>query len=157
MIARYAVWVTMGHLRRIRRHSGKFSQPRGRPTGPGGPERIELEISELEAILERVRSSLSLDEYGKLQGALETLLFLTQELEKKRVSVQRLKQLLFGAATETTRKVMERILDEAGGESGYPLAGGNPMGDRRAKCRCDRTCLRGTGASGGPGPGASQR
>jgi len=39
--------------------------------------------------------------------------FLTAELEKKRVSVQRLKQLLFGATTETTRKVMKKILDEA--------------------------------------------
>ena len=107
----------MGNLRRIRRQSGKLRWPQPSPAGPGGPERIELEISELEAILERVRSSLSLDEYGKLQGALETLLFLTQELEKKRVSVQRLKQLLFGATTETTRKVMERILEEAGKQS----------------------------------------
>jgi transposase len=43
---------------------------------------------------------------------METLIFLTQELEKKRVSVQRLKQMLFGATTETTRKVMEKVLDE---------------------------------------------
>jgi transposase len=44
---------------------------------------------------------------------METLIFLTQELEKKRVSVQRLRQLLFGATTEKTLKVMEKILDEA--------------------------------------------
>jgi transposase len=107
----------MGHLRRIRRQSGKLGRPQGRPTGQGGPERIELQMSELEAILERVRAGLSPEEYAKLHAALETLLFVTQELEKKRVSVQRLKQLLFGATTETTRKVMERILDEAGKES----------------------------------------
>jgi transposase len=106
----------MGHLRRIRRQSGKFSQPRGRPTGPGGPELIDLQISELEAILARAKTALSEEEYDKLHAAMETLVFLTQELEKKRVSVQRLKQLLFGATTETTRKVMERILDEAGKE-----------------------------------------
>jgi hypothetical protein len=44
---------------------------------------------------------------------METLIYLTQELEKNRVSVQRLKQLLFGATTEKTQKVMEKILDEA--------------------------------------------
>ena len=43
---------------------------------------------------------------------MEMLIYLTQELEKKRVSVQRLKQMLFGATTETTRKVMEKVLDE---------------------------------------------
>ena len=74
-------------------------------------------MSELEAILERSKTTpMSEEEYQKLHAAMETLVFLTQELEKKRVSVQRLKQLLFGATTETTRKVMERILDEAGKE-----------------------------------------
>ena len=107
----------MGHLRRIRRQSGKLRRSQGRRTGPGNPELIELEMSELEAILERSKTTpMSEEEYQKLHAAMETLVFLTQELEKKRVSVQRLKQLLFGATTETTRKVMERILDEAGKE-----------------------------------------
>jgi transposase len=78
---------------------------------------MDLDRSELEAILERAKTALSEEEYAKLHAAMETLIFLTQELEKKRVSVQRLKQLLFGATTETTRKVMERILEEAGKES----------------------------------------
>ena len=77
---------------------------------------MELDRSELEAILERAKAALSQEQYAKLRAALQTLIFLTQELEKKRVSVQRLKQLLFGATTETTRKVMEMILDEAGKE-----------------------------------------
>jgi hypothetical protein len=71
-------------------------------------------MSELEAILERVKSSLSPEEYDKLHSALETLLFLTQELEKNRVSVQRLKQLLFGATSEKTRQVLNKALAEAG-------------------------------------------
>jgi len=116
----------MSALRRIRRHSGKRRQQRPSPTcqrsdkpaGPaGGPERIELNRRELEAILERSKTTpMSEEEYDKLHAALETLVFLTQELEKKRVSVQRLKQLLFGATTETTGKVMGRILGEAGEE-----------------------------------------
>lgn len=71
-------------------------------------------MSELEAILERVKSSLSPEEYDKLHDALKTLLFLTRELEKNRVSVQRLKQLLFGATTEKTRKVLQKALEKAG-------------------------------------------
>ncbi len=106
----------MGHLRRLRKHSAKLRRSKGRRSDQSNPERIELEMGELEAILERIRPSLSPEEYTKLHAALETLVFVTQELEKKQVSVQRLKQLLFGATTETTRKVMERILDEAGKE-----------------------------------------
>lgn len=74
-------------------------------------------MSELEAILTRVQSSLSPEEYDKLHTALETLLFLTRELEKNRVSVQRLKQLLFGATTEKTRQVLEKAMQEAGVDS----------------------------------------
>jgi transposase len=75
---------------------------------------MELDRSDLEAILVRAKTALSDEEYTKLHAAIETLAFLTQELEKKQVSVQRLKQLLFGTTTETTRKVMERLLEETG-------------------------------------------
>ncbi len=107
----------MSALRKIRRHSGKRRrrQPsRARQTsdgaaGPGSPERIDLDRSELEGILEHAKTALSEAEYDKLHAAMETLIYLTQELEKNRVSVRRLKQLLFGASTEKTQKVMEKI------------------------------------------------
>jgi transposase len=89
--------------------------------------RIELSMRDLEAILERAKAALSEEEFATLKGALETLEFLTRELEKKNVSVQRLKQLLFGAATETTRKVIEKILDHAGKDRA-PAAGGGEAG-----------------------------
>jgi transposase len=104
----------MGALRKIKKMYGKVRPPQAKPQGEGGIERIDVDKSELEAILERAKTALSEEEYAKLRAAIETLVFLTQELEKKRVSIQRLKQLLFGATTETTRKVLERILDEAG-------------------------------------------
>jgi len=75
---------------------------------------MDLDRSELEAILARAKTALSEAEYAKRHAAIETLVFLTQELEKKHVSIQRLQQLLFGAATETTRQVFEKLLDEAG-------------------------------------------
>ncbi|HUV67842.1 MAG TPA: IS66 family transposase [Sedimentisphaerales bacterium] len=112
------MWLAMGNLRRIRRHISKSDWTQGRSTGQGGTERIELDRSELEAIVEHAKTAtLNEDEYGKLHAAMETLIFLTHELEKKRVSIQRLKQLLFGVSTETTRKVMEKILDEVHKES----------------------------------------
>jgi len=112
----------MSALRRIRRHGGKRRRRRPSsapqtsdgPAGPGSSERIDLDRSELEAILERAKTTaLSQAEYDKLHAAMETLIYLTQELEKNRVSVQRLKQLLFGVTTEKTQKVMEKILGEA--------------------------------------------
>ncbi len=112
----------MSAQRRIRRHSGKRRrrQPSrvllrsGGPAGPGSPERIDLDRSELESILERAKmAALSPAEYDTLHAAMETLIYLTQELEKNRVSVQRLKHLLFGTTTEKTQKVMEKILGEA--------------------------------------------
>lgn len=111
----------MGNLRRIRKQRREVSRPVVPPIRPAtradGPERIELQMSELEAILARVQSRLSPEEYDKLHTALETLLFLTRELEKNRVSVQRLKQLLFGAATEKTRQVLEKAMQEVGVDS----------------------------------------
>ena len=105
----------MGNLRRIRKQTSKISSPPAKSTRPGGPERIELKMSELEAILERSKTEpLSEQDCEQLRSVLQTLYFLTQELEKKRVSVQRLKQLLFGAATEKTRKVLSKALEEAG-------------------------------------------
>ena len=77
------------------------------------PPRVELSIKELEAILEHARSALSKREFAVLKGVLQTLEFLTRELEKKSVSIQRLRQMLFGAATETTAKVFKKILDDA--------------------------------------------
>jgi transposase len=104
----------MGALRKIRKMCGSLPPVSATPKPQGNVERMDLDQSELEAILERAKTALSEEEYAKLHAAIETLVFLTQELEKKQVSVQRLKQLLFGATTETTRKVMERLLDETG-------------------------------------------
>jgi transposase len=98
--------------------------------GGGGPSprtRLELSMKDLEAILEHAKAALSEKEFATLKGALETLAFLTRELEKKSVSVQRLKQLLFGAGTETTAKVLEKILAGAG-TGPTPAAGGTETG-----------------------------
>ena len=87
----------MGNLRRILKQAGKTHKPHSSLKGQqGGPELIELDRGELEAILEHAKTTaIDEDEYAKLHAAMDTLIFLTQELEKKHVSIQRLKDLLF--------------------------------------------------------------
>jgi len=104
----------MSHLRRFRRQMGKTpKKPKSSPGTPDGPEYVYPDRSEMEAILEHAKKgALNQDEYDTLHAAMETLIFLTRELEKKHVSIQRLKKMLFGASTESTRKVMKKILDE---------------------------------------------
>ncbi len=75
-----------------------------------GPKlkRLAFDMSELEAILEQARSSpLSEEQHHTLQAVLETLARLTQELEKKRTSINRLRNLLFGPRTEKTEAVVK--------------------------------------------------
>jgi K+/H+ antiporter YhaU regulatory subunit KhtT len=108
---------TMGNLRKIKKALRHQHPGPARPPADGGVETMDLDRQELEAILEHAKTALSEEEYTKLHAALETLVFLTTELEKKRVSVQRLKQLLFGATTEKTQKVIQKVLAEAGVDS----------------------------------------
>jgi transposase len=79
-----------------------------RNKGPGLKAR-EIRIEELEQILERVRGVLSPEDHDKLQGAVQTLGFLTRELEAKGASIQRLRSLLFGPSTEKTAQVLGRV------------------------------------------------
>ncbi len=69
-------------------------------------ERRQIAFAELQAILERIRSSLSAEEHEKLVAALDTLPTLTPELEAKGASIQRLRALLFGPSTEKSRNVL---------------------------------------------------
>lgn len=88
------------------------------------PPRVDLSMSDLAVILEHAKAALSETEFATLNGAMQTLAFLTRELEKKSVSIQRLKHLLFGASTETTAKVIQAV-----GKSGPTPAGDATGGD----------------------------
>ncbi len=77
-------------------------------------ERIDLDMKELEEILERARTALSEDDHRKLKAAVETLAFLTGELEEERTTIKRLRNLLFGPRSEKTKKVFPREGDDQG-------------------------------------------
>ena len=61
---------------------------------------------EMAAILERTRAVLSPEEHAKLTGAINTLAQVTAQLQAKDASIERLRWMLFGATTETTRNVL---------------------------------------------------
>jgi transposase len=69
------------------------------------PERVEVSREELEAVLTRVRETLGEPDYEKLKAAIETLPYLTDLVQDREISLQRLRQILFGASTEKTRQV----------------------------------------------------
>jgi transposase len=87
--------------------------------------RRELRLEELTAILERAKSGpLSEEEHATLKAAVDTLAFLTRELEANGTTIERLRRLIFGASTEKTREVLG---DEGGGE-GAGAPGAQPGG-----------------------------
>jgi len=72
-------------------------------------ERVELSMEALEAILEQARTApLTGAQYDQLKAVLNTLGRLTQELEKKRTSIHRLRNLLFGPRSEKTEEVLKQ-------------------------------------------------
>jgi hypothetical protein len=74
----------------------------------GQPSKVtEIELRELQAILARAKAGpLGDAEVDKLKAAMDTLAFLTRELEAKGASIQRLRRMLFGPSTEKTSQVV---------------------------------------------------
>jgi transposase len=95
----------------VKRKKGR--KPQSRQTQ--SPRR-ELRLDELVGIVERAKASLTEQEHATLRAAVETLAFLTQELEAKGTTLDRLRKLLFGARTEKTSQVLvEEPADEGAG------------------------------------------
>jgi len=81
-----------------------------------------VRVDELRAIVERTKgAALGADDHAKLTAAMDTLVFLTEELQRKQTSLDRLRRLLFGATTEKTRTIVN-----AGAAPGTPDAGASP-------------------------------
>jgi len=69
---------------------------------------VQLNIGDLQALLERAKAApLSEEDYTTLKAVVETLEYLTQLLEDRQTTIQKLRQILFGASTEKTRKVLK--------------------------------------------------
>ena len=73
-----------------------------------------FDIHALKSIIER--ASLNDPDRELLSNAVETLSFLTHEIEKKGATIARLRKMLFGPTSEKTKDVLSFLEDEASGE-----------------------------------------
>jgi len=69
-------------------------------------QRIDLEMDEIHALLERAQASMAPDDYAKLKALVETAVYLLEVVEDKRTTIDRLRKMLFGAGSEKTRDVI---------------------------------------------------
>ncbi len=111
----------------------KKSKPKRKPKKTRQPRRQEITLVELKAIIERSQSGpLSTEDREKLVGAVDTLAFITNELEAKGTSIKRLRQLIFGASTEKTSQVFGEAAGggvDSGGDAASAAADGD-TGDK---------------------------
>lgn len=86
----------------------KSRKAKQRRQGGEPPSRVELNLGEMPAILERAKQgALSEEDHAKLKAAMATLGFIAQELRDKTASLERLSYLLFGSKkTEKTSSVL---------------------------------------------------
>lgn len=82
-------------------------------TGPKRSKRQDVSADELHAIIERAKSVLSASDQEKLTGAVDTLAYLTQELDTKGASIRRLRKIIFGSSSEKTRDVVGQGSEDA--------------------------------------------
>ena len=89
-----------------RKNANSRSKPKRKRPRRKRPNLKEVSHDELKKILERAKTVLSSDDHEKLESAVDTLAWLTSELESKNVSLKRLKKLLFGSSSEKTKDVV---------------------------------------------------
>ena len=82
-------------------------------------ERIEVSVEEISAIVERTQTgALSGEDHAKLKAAIDTFALVTAQLQAKDASIERLRHMIFGATTESTRNVLgEKRGEPAGADS----------------------------------------
>lgn len=71
------------------------------------PPWVNLDLNELHAVLERAKSQLDERDHQQLCLSIAGFTELLQLLENQRLSLKRLRQMLFGAATEKSRDVLD--------------------------------------------------
>ena len=97
-------------------------------------EHIEVNLSELEALAERVRAALGEKDYQKLRAGIRALTCLTELISDKDTTISQLRALLMKPSTEKTRKVLEQAGLEVG-KKGHPppSASGSESGQEKRK------------------------
>jgi transposase len=93
----------------------------------GKPAQRTLRIDELQGIMERAKAVLCEADHEALLQAVQTLTFLTQQLQAKGASLDRLRRMLFGSPTEKTSQVLDNATSTVG--DGPTIGEGSPGQD----------------------------
>lgn len=93
------------------------------------PAWATLDIGELDAVLARANAVLDEPDHEKLRLTVEAFIELVRLLDDKRMSIKRLRQMLFGARTEKTRDVLADERDD----TSSPPASNDPKDKQRPR------------------------
>ena len=85
---------------------------------------MDVEQERIAAILERTRAVLNAEEHATLTGIVDTVALIQAELQAKDASLERLRRMIFGASTESTRNVLGETARRAR-QPADPRAGGS--------------------------------
>lgn len=88
-------------------------------------DQIDISSEELEALLGRVRSVVSEEDYQKLSAVIRTLGYVTQLLENREATLDTLRRLLCCSSTEKTKKVLQQAGMEVDQQKPKPPRGGS--------------------------------
>lgn len=98
--------------------------------------RMTLPIEQLHAIVERTRTEpLAQADHATLQAAVDTLARLTEELETKTTTLERVRRLIFGPRSETTETVLGKDQTDATPANPEDQASATTDGDTPRKPR----------------------
>ena len=103
-----------------------------KPHGPKPPQRQAVSREQMAGILERTRAVLSAEEHATLTGAIDTLALVTAQLQTKDASLERLRRMIFGASTESTRNVLGEETSEQGSAADAANVASTPTKDPSA-------------------------
>ena len=79
------------------------------------PELVEVDSTRLEEVLRRVEQSLDEKDAALVRAVFESYAYVADLVEDKNTSIRRLRQLFFGARTETTDAVVGQKTRDARG------------------------------------------
>jgi hypothetical protein len=81
------------------------------------PEIMEMDFAKLDALLDRAEGTLTKEDYETIRVVFESYAYLTDLIDQKSTTINRLRKLLFGASTEKTAAVLGREASSAEADS----------------------------------------
>jgi len=94
-----------------------------------GARIVELNAQQLHGVLERAKGALEEKDFQLLEDLAKAYAYVRQLVEDKKTTIGRLRRLLFGPRTESTRGVLDERADQVqGASSAHDEQGGSPAG-----------------------------